>query len=125
MPENGGPKGGWSEWSNHVLLTLEKLEKKVDKLEENIHQDKLDTQRELVTLNTKASILGSIAGVITSLIVTVIAGLIIYNITTKDVDKANTEPINHGASIELVVPREDVYSSFNIIREDDEGEHLT
>jgi hypothetical protein len=54
----------WVEWSKHVLLELRRLDENCVKL-----QGKLDNiSYELVTLKTKATIWGAIAGAIFSVI---------------------------------------------------------
>ena len=68
---------GWESWSNHVLMTLEKLEKKVDFLENRINKNNLDAQIEIVFIKAKAGVWGMIAGFIISTIVSIIIGILV------------------------------------------------
>lgn len=94
----------WDSWGNHVLTTLEKLEEKVDKLEDRITAERLDTVTEIVTLKTKAGIWGSVAGIFASLFVSIVAGFLVYNLTVGSVNKQDTTPIKPQNSIGYVLP---------------------
>ena len=72
---------GWKQWSQSVKESLEKLEKKVDKLEDRITKHREESLVELSTLKAKAGIMGMIAGLITSTIMSIIVGLIVYHLT--------------------------------------------
>lgn len=72
---------GWESWSNHVLLTLEKLEKKVDTVENRINENNLDTQVEIVSIKAKAAVWGVIAGFVVSAIVSIVVGVLVYQLT--------------------------------------------
>ena len=88
--DSGG--ASWEAWGNHVLTTLEKLENKVDKLEDKIGKQREQTVVDIATLKAKAGVWGSVAGVIASLITSLIVGLLVYNLTHGTVE-ANTIPI--------------------------------
>jgi tetrahydromethanopterin S-methyltransferase subunit B len=83
--DSGG--ASWEAWGNHVLTTLEKLENKVDKLEEKISEQRENTVVEIATLKAKAGVWGTIAGVIASFITSLIVGLLVYNLTHSTVEK--------------------------------------
>lgn len=117
MTEKGPLDSGgasWEAWGNHVLTTLEKLENKVDKLEDKIGKQREQTVVEIATLKAKAGVWGSVAGVIASFITSLLVGLIIYNLTHAPVKKEtiHTHPDSPLAS--MIPPREDPLAGFQI-----------
>ena len=84
---------GWESWSKYVIKSIEKLESKVDSMESQMHQDKLDIKEDIITLKTKASFWGSVSGIIVSAVISILVGVIVYNINTKQttITSINTE----------------------------------
>jgi len=70
-------KNGWNEWSKHVLMELERLNKCYDRLDEKIDKVNID----IVKLRTKASVWGAIGGALGGIILTAITSIIIHVIT--------------------------------------------
>jgi len=93
--ENGQRSGDWKEWSMFVLKTIEKMEVKIDQLEDTVNKNNSEFKTSLVELQTKAGFAGGIFGVVSSLIVSIIAGVVIYYITNKEVDKNSNTPPQH------------------------------
>ena len=83
---------GWEDWSKFVIFSINKMWEKMDSIEKNLNKTKMDIQRDIVTLQVKSYIWGSIGGVIVSLLVAVLAGVLVYNITTTDIDDAMLKP---------------------------------
>lgn len=82
----------WDQWSTFVLRTIEKLEERVDMIEQSLHKTELEIQKELVQLKTKASFAGALFGLVTSIIVSIVSGLILFAITTGMKKDAETQP---------------------------------
>lgn len=81
-PLNSGTGGqDWESWGNHVIKTIEKLEDKVDKLEDKIAAQRIETNTELITLKTKAGVIGTVAGIVASAIVSIVVGVMVYQMT--------------------------------------------
>lgn len=111
----------WEAWGNHVLTTIEKLEAKVDKLEDKQAKQREQTLVDIATLKAKAGVWGSVAGVIASLITSLIVGLLVYNLTHTTADKkyvprpsSNIPPAAH-----MLPPREDPLAGFHFRIEGD------
>ena len=108
MSENGDKPNVHSDglkiWTQNVKDTLEKLDKKVDKLEEKVTKHREETLVEVTTIKAKAGIIGVIAGFIVSTIMSIIVGLIVYQLTigTHQVIK----PHKHEAPEIPVVPND-------------------
>lgn len=105
----------WEAWGNHVLLTLEKLEDKVDKLEDKISGHRENTVVEIATLKAKAGVWGSVAGVIASLVVSVVAGFIVYSLTQGSIDSLKYKNVYKTPTPigKVLPPREDPLSGYN------------
>ena len=43
----------WESWSNHIILTLKMLEDKMDKFENIINKNNLNTEKEIAVIKTK------------------------------------------------------------------------
>lgn len=74
-------KESWERIGQHVIRTLERMEEKMDSLEEKINESNLDTHVEITALKVKAAVWGTIAGLIASAIISIFVGYIVYNIT--------------------------------------------
>lgn len=59
MPPDKGP-GTWSQWSQHVIKELERLNETLERLEELLNK----TRTEVAVLKVKASIWGLLGGAI-------------------------------------------------------------
>lgn len=92
-------QNGWESWGKYVLKTLEKLEDKVNTLEDRINENNLESKTDLVELKTKAGIVAAIAGIIASGITSLIVALFMYYIThkqpTMDLPKTQKSYIEH------------------------------
>lgn len=117
--DSGG--ASWEAWGNHVLTTLEKLENKVDKLEDKIGKQREQTLVDIATLKAKAGVWGSIAGVIASFITSLIVGLLVYNLTHTKVESQRPlqEPLQQTPAAAVLPPREDPLAHFNLRIEGD------
>lgn len=97
---------GWDSWGNYVLKTLEKVEEKVDTLEDKINSNNLSARTDLVELKTKAGIIAAISAIIASGVTSLIVGLLIYYLSHKPV---NVEPVKPTkAYIEYVITSKSV-----------------
>jgi len=117
----------WEAWSNHVLMTLEKLEKKMDSFEKRINENNLGTQVEIVSLKAKAGVWGIIAGFVVSTIVSVLAGFLVYQLTVggghlKHEEKNDRVPTN-GAY--MVLPQRNDLFPYKIAFDDEGGKDTT
>ena len=72
---------GWKQWSANVKESLEKLEKKVDKLEDKITDHREDSLVGISTLKAKAGIMGMIAGFVVSTVMSIIIGILVWQLT--------------------------------------------
>lgn len=66
-------ENGWMEWKNYVLNMLEKLENRID----NIEKDSVNTKIEITKILTKSKVYGALAGFAGSALITLIIGIII------------------------------------------------
>jgi len=73
---------GWKQWSMQVKESLEKLEKKVELLEGRTTKHREEFLVETTTLKVKAGVVGTVAGIIASLVTTIMGGFIVYQLTT-------------------------------------------
>jgi hypothetical protein len=108
--DSGG--ASWEAWGNHVLTTMEKLEVRIDKVEEKMGKQREQTLVDIATLKAKAGIWGSIAGVIASFITSLIVGLLVYNLTHAAVDDKYTPPTNAPPAALVLPLREDPMAGF-------------
>lgn len=109
---------GWESWSNHVLMTLEKLEKKVDFLENRINKNNLDAQIEIVFIKAKAGVWGMIAGFVISTIVSIVIGILVYQLTTGYTQSEKMSIIPSSMSeIHMIIPKQEdiLLSNFSIV----------
>lgn len=72
---------GWKQWSANVKDSLDKLEVKVDRLEDKITKHREESLVEVSTLKAKAGIIGMIAGFVVSTFMSVIIGLLVWQLT--------------------------------------------
>ncbi len=96
--EDGSNSNGWSKWKVYVLETIDKIEEKVDKVEDQRRKCQLECTQELTKLKVKSSIWGGLAGFIGSVVVTLVisitAGFITTNIDIgKRIQQDNTPKI--------------------------------
>lgn len=84
--------GDWKEWSKYVLRAIETLEEKVDSLEQKLVQLQLDIKIEVTKLQQKASFGGAILGLVSSIIVSVVSGVIVYFATLPSDKKEQQNP---------------------------------
>lgn len=104
MSENGDkptvPSEGLKVWTQNVKETLEKLDKKVDKLDDKVTKHREETLVDVTTIKAKAGIIGVVAGFIVSTIMSIIVGIIVYQLTigTHQVIK----PHKHEEEIPIV-----------------------
>ena len=83
---------GWKQWSQNVKDTLDKLENKVGKLEDRITKHREESLVEVSTLKVKAGLMGMIAGVIGSAVMSVVIGLTIYHFGVGGKQQIYTAP---------------------------------
>lgn len=83
----------WESWGNYVLVTLEKVEERVDDLESQINENNLTSRTDIVELKTKAGVVAAVIGVVSSLIVSILSGFIVYYITKSPNQAPTTPPI--------------------------------
>ncbi len=90
---------GWKQWSSQVKESLDKLEGKVDLLENRITKHREEFLIEITTLKVKAGVMGMVAGIVTSTLMSLVAGIILYNITVANHKRGDIEqkrPITLG-----------------------------
>lgn len=86
----------WKEWSKYVIVSIEKLEKRIEKLESkhDLDIEKLKTKQtenntnmkiDISTIKTRSSVYGAIAGLLISFILSIITGVMVWNITHSDI----------------------------------------
>jgi len=103
----GDSNQGWESWSNHVLMTLEKLEKKVDVVDQRINDTNLTTQVEIVSIKSKAAVWGLVAGFMISTVVSIFVGVLVYQLTMGSSSTRNNKlPINNSSGIYMLLPRD-------------------
>lgn len=76
---------GWQRWKIYVLETIDKIESKVDQIEDRRSNCQLWCTQEITKLKVKSSIWGAISGFIVSLILTLVLSLS-AGYVTKNVD---------------------------------------
>ena len=74
----------WETWRRYVIESIKKLDEEVDKVKESVNKDKIENAREFTRLSTTATIYGLVGGAVISLLITIAAGVIVYNITERD-----------------------------------------
>lgn len=93
MSDNEKPhihSDGWKQWSAQVKESLDKLEGKVGSLEGIIRKHREDYLVDITTLKVKAGVVGMIAGFITSTIMSVLVGMIVYQLSSDKNQNTNT-----------------------------------
>lgn len=78
---NNNESGNWTSWKMHVVKSIDRLERKQNDCEREFHDHEIEATKNLAEIKTKMGIIGVISGAIVSIIISVIAGLIIYSIT--------------------------------------------
>lgn len=86
---------GWKQWSAQVKESLDKLEGKVDILENRITKHREEFLVETTTLKVKAGVVGTIAGIVAGLITSIIGGLIVYQLTVANHTKMKPDTHSH------------------------------
>ena len=89
-------ENGWKEWRNYVLNTLDKMENRQDKLENENQSNAIS----IAKLSTKATVYGTIAGLVTSAILSLIVGFALFHITGSSSSTKNINSIKERSSIE-------------------------
>ena len=79
---------GWKQWSEQVKISLDRLEGKVNILEDRITKHREEFLVETTTLKVKAGVVGTVAGIIAALITSIVSGLIVYQLTVANHNKA-------------------------------------
>ena len=92
---------GWKQWSANVKESLEKLEKKVDKLEDKITLHREESLVGISTLKAKAGIMGMIAGFVVSTVMSIIIGVLVWQLTV-----GNTLDSHHHKHEVLEIPED-------------------
>ena len=108
--------GSWKSWGNYVIQTMNRLETKIDKVNEKyetIKNREHDNEIEIVRLKTKSAIWGALSGLVGSIIITLIislsAGFIVDKISD---DSTNKHPIKNSTSIEETMDFNNVKGEF-------------
>ena len=83
----------WETWRRYVIESIKKLDEEVDKVKENINKDRIENTKEFTRLSTTATIYGLVGGTIISLVITIVAGVTISNITKSERDSYNQTTI--------------------------------
>jgi len=105
MSDNERPpihSDGWKQWSAQVKESLDKLEGKVDTLESRIRRHREEALVDITTLKVKAGVVGMVAGFVTSTIMSVLVGLLVYQLTVAQHQKVIT-PHKHPAPVEQTI----------------------
>ena len=102
----------WKEWRNYVLSTIEKIENRQDKLEQNNKTNEIN----ITKISAKATVYGTIAGIIASAVLSLIVGFILYGITHSS--NQNINNIKKGNYIEKQVPSQKRSSDVNELCEE-------
>ena len=99
---------------------MEKLENRVDKIEDKQNKQREQTIFDIATLKAKAGVWGSVAGVIASFITSVIVGLLVYNLTHGKVEANAVTPKPVPPAVgAIMLDREDPLADFNFRIEGD------
>ena len=75
---------GWKQWSENAKESMEKLESKVEKLEDRITVHREESLRDVSTLKAKAGIMGMVTGFVVSTVMSIIIGLLVFQLTRGD-----------------------------------------
>lgn len=78
--------GDWREWSQFVLKAIEKLEGKMDQLDSDFHEQQILYKEEITQLKTKVKFAAAIVGLVSSIGVSVISGLLVWWLTSSKID---------------------------------------
>ena len=116
--DSGG--ASWEAWGNHVLTTMEKLETRIDKVEDKQNRQREQTLVDIATLKAKAGIWGSIAGIIASFVTSLIVGLLVYGLTHGSIETTQPQTMQPQPPAAMVLPsREDPMAGFTFQIEGD------
>jgi hypothetical protein len=89
-----------------VLKTIEKMETKIDQLEDTVNNNNSEFKSSLVALQTKAGFAGGLFGVVSSIVVSVVGGLILYYMTAnKENDKNQTPNVQYQQPYQYQQPQ--------------------
>lgn len=67
-------ENSWKEWRNYVLKHIEKVEDKIDNLEKEDRENKI----EITKLSTKSKLYGALGGIIATAVISGIVSLLLY-----------------------------------------------
>lgn len=81
---------GWNENKKYVIQSIDRIEHKLDTMDETQRVCRLDCSNEITKLKVKSAIWGAIIGLVVSLTVTVVGSVMVHYFT-NDVIKENTE----------------------------------
>ena len=99
------------------------MEKKVDKLEDKITTHREESLVAVSTLKAKAGIMGMIAGFVVSSVMSIIIGILVWQLTVGNHPTINPHqhefPIIPDDAIGYVLPPREDYHDYYIIKEDD------
>jgi hypothetical protein len=106
-PRNNPDGGiGWRQWSQGVQDSMKTLENRVSELDKKVNGHREESLINITTLKVKAGLMGTIAGVIASAIMSVLVGFVIYQLTTGNIHFDGEE--NHsGNTIGFILPPRD------------------
>ena len=112
---------GWKQWSKSVKESLEKLEKKVDKLEDKITIHREESLVEVSTLKAKAGIMGMITGFVVSTVMSLIIGILVWQLTVGNhpiYQPSNYDiPFKPDGAVGYVLPPRDDGDDFFVVKE--------
>jgi hypothetical protein len=117
MPDENNPiegGNGWEQWTRAAQRSMDTLEKKVEKLDERIIKHREESLVEISTLKAKAGIMGMIAGFIVSTVMSIIIGLLVWNLTVGRVVDKHPHPTVPEQSIGYVLPPRENAHIYNI-----------
>lgn len=111
---------GWKQWSQNVMDSMRKLEKKVEDLEDKVQGHREETLVDVATLKVKAGLMGTVAGLVASAIMSILVGFLVYQITTGHLafDRETRQPTEPNPISYVLPPRDEKYDPlYNIVSE--------
>lgn len=92
----------WASWSLYIIKTIEKLQNKTEELENQSISINLELQKEIIRLKTYAKVISIISALISSLVVSILGGYIVYVLSTNTISKT---PDNTKTQQENIIKR--------------------